>query len=82
MTRTLALPPRIGKSVSLPAATDPVSFPTGGKPPVPDELKTAPRASGGMADGKVQGNHAPLDPSLGAGSHQTQQGIDLGDPTA
>jgi len=72
---------RYGKTLSLKNATDPVSFPSGGKPSVPDELKTAPRAGGGPADGKVQGNYAPLEAAVGASSHPTQAGIDLEDPT-
>jgi hypothetical protein len=44
---------------NLKTANDPVSFPTGGKPSVPPELKTAPRASGAAATGETEGNYEP-----------------------
>jgi hypothetical protein len=66
MART---PARIGKTVPLTKANDPVSFPTGGKPPVPDTLKGAPRADG-AADGTTGGNFRQPAINTGAGFPQ------------
>lgn len=67
MART---PARIGKAVPLTKANDPVSFPTGGKPAVPDSLKTAPRADAVSADGQTGGNFKQPEIAVGAGFPQ------------
>lgn len=71
--------PRTVKTVPLENATDPMTFSTNGKPPVPEELKTAPRADGGMSTGETGGNYAAADSDVGPG---TGGQIGLPDPDA
>jgi hypothetical protein len=80
MTRTP--PARIGKIVPLKNATDPVSFPTGGKPAVPPELKIAPRADGSMADGETGGNFQKLTGALAAPNPGPTATQDVADQTS
>jgi len=71
------MPPR--KTVPIQNATDPVTHPTFGKPAVPEELKTAPRADGGAATGTTGGNH--VQPAEVTGAGMPQHGITLGEPS-
>ncbi len=73
--------PRTVKSVLIEDSTAPTSPRyAAGKPAVPPELQTAPRADGGMSTGETGGNFQLPDVSTGAG--QTQAGVDYSDPNA
>jgi hypothetical protein len=62
------MPPRIVKTVPLQNATAPPEIKLTGKPPIPPELSTAPRASGAAATGETDGNYEQPDVAIGAGT--------------
>lgn len=68
LTSEILMAPRKVLNIPLKSAVRPPEVKLAGKPPIPPELSTAPRADNSMADGSTLGNYKQADSAVGAGS--------------